>query len=221
MFTGIIEAVGVLVSAEEHGGDVRIHIGGGALPMSRVQLGESVSTNGVCLTVTALVQNGFTADVSQETLSRTTLGALRPGSRVNLETALTLNKPLGGHMVTGHVDGVGRVLDRKSVGRSLQFDLEAPAGLAKYIAEKGSVCLDGVSLTVNQVAGKAFSVNVVPHTLEETVIGEYRPGTRVNIEVDLLARYLERLLLGEGAAVKTSDRGVTLELLARRGFLRD
>jgi riboflavin synthase len=219
MFTGIIQSVGTVRRLEPRGGDVRISIDTGKLPMADVALGDSIAVNGVCLTAVDLGSDSFSADCSRETLSLTTLGDLVPGSPVNLEKALTLATPLGGHLVSGHVDGVGRVLERREDARSWRLRIEAPGELARYIAHKGSICVDGVSLTVNRVDGPCFDLNIVPHTLEETLIVHYQPGTRVNLEVDLIARYLERLLLGERAA-ETQSGGVTLEFLAEHGFLR-
>jgi riboflavin synthase len=170
------------------------------------------------LTAIELGAGRFSADVSRETLSRTTLGDLKPGSRVNLEMALTPTTRLGGHIVSGHVDGVGEVVQRTADARSVRFVIETPPLLAKYIAEKGSICVDGVSLTVNAVDGRRFDLNIVPHTLAETTIEEYQPGRKVNLEVDLLARYLERLLLGEKAAY--SSGSITEELLANSGFIK-
>lgn len=218
MFTGIIQAVGTLAGSEPRGGDVRLQVRSGGLQLADVALGDSIATNGVCLTVIERTGDGFRADVSRETLSLTTLSELRPGSRLNLEKALTLNTPLGGHLVSGHVDGIGRVLERREDARSVRFRIEAPADLARYIAHKGSICVDGVSLTVNGVQGAVFELNIVPHTLQQTVMDGYTADTRVNLEVDLIARYLERLLLGERAAEATG--GVTLDLLAKSGFLR-
>ncbi len=202
MFTGIIEAVGNIISAEPHGGDVRLHVQTGELDLRDVTLGDSISCNGVCLTVVDLPGDGFVADVSVETLELTTVGEWQPGTRVNLEKALTPQTRLGGHMVSGHVDGIGEVLSRYPDARSERFVLRAPAGLAKYIAHKGSITVDGTSLTVNKVNGCEFELNIIPQTQQKTVTGEYHPGTRVNLEVDLIARYLERLLLGEKAAEK-------------------
>jgi riboflavin synthase len=219
MFTGIIQSVGTVRRLEPRGGDVRISIATGKLPLADVALGDSVAVNGVCLTAVALDPDAFSADCSRETLSLTTLGDLVPGSPVNLEKALTLATPLGGHLVSGHVDGVGRVLERREDARSWRLRIEAPAELARYIAHKGSICVDGVSLTVNAVDGPCFELNIVPHTLQETIIVQYRPGTRVNLEVDLIARYLERLLLGDRAAEPKAG-GLTLEFLAEHGFLR-
>lgn len=219
MFTGIIQSIGEIRRLDPRGGDVRIAIGTGKLPLADVALGDSIAVNGVCLTAVALTADSFAADVSRETLSLTTLGDLTPGSPVNLEKALTLSTPLGGHLVSGHVDGVGRVLERREDARSWRLRIEAPAELARYIAHKGSICVDGVSLTVNGVAGAVFELNIVPHTLEETVIVHYQAGTRVNLEVDLIARYLERLILGEKAALP-SGGGLSLEFLAEHGFAR-
>lgn len=218
MFTGIIQAIGSLERIEPRGGDVRLGIRTGKLDLRRTQLGDSIAVNGVCLTAIELGPAGFAADVSRETLSLTTLGELLPGSPVNLEQALTLATPLGGHLVSGHVDGVGRVLDRQDDARSVRLRIEAPGELARYLAPKGSIAVDGTSLTVNRVEGASFELNIVPHTLEETLIGRYREGTRVNLEVDLIARYLERLLLGDRAA-EPGAGGVTRELLERRGFI--
>jgi riboflavin synthase len=220
MFTGIIQAVGILTHLEARGGDVRLRIRTGKLDLADVRLGDSIAVNGVCLTAVDLPGDGFAADVSRETLSLTTLGDLVAGSPVNLEKALTLSTRLGGHLVSGHVDGVGRVIERRDDARSVRFAIEAPAALARYIAQKGSICVDGTSLTVNTVNGARFDLNIVPHTLQETIFAGYAPGSRVNLEVDLIARYLERLLLGERAAEPGVEAsGVTLELLARAGFL--
>jgi riboflavin synthase len=219
MFTGIIQAVGEVRRLEPRGGDVRLVIATGKLAMDGVVIGDSIAVNGTCLTAVALGGAEFAADVSRETLALTTLGALGPGSRVNLEKALTLSTPLGGHLVSGHVDGVGEVLEFREDGRAWRLRLQAPRELARYIAPKGSICVDGTSLTVNRVAGAEFELMIVPHTLEETIISGYRSGTRVNLEVDLIARYLERLVLGERAA--DPDAGaITEEFLARHGFLK-
>jgi riboflavin synthase len=221
MFTGIIQAMGHIEAVAERGGDIRLTVHTGALDLSDVALGDSIATNGVCLTAVALSAKGFAADVSRESLSLTTLHLLKPGDRLNLEKALTLNSRLGGHLVSGHVDGIGRVVERREDARSIRFTIEAPKELAKYIAHKGSVCVDGTSLTVNGVRGAAFELNIVPHTLQETIMEGYRSGTRVNLEVDLIARYLERLMLGERAAEsETETGGVTEALLKSRGFMR-
>jgi riboflavin synthase len=218
MFTGIIQAVGKIAAIEQKGDDARLRIDTVSLDMSDVNTGDSIAVSGVCLTAVEHSASGFTSDVSGETLSRTTLGQLRTGDAVNLEKALTLNTPLGGHLVTGHVDGVGTVVSREAEGRSVRFRFEAPDALARYIAEKGSICIDGVSLTVNAVNGVKFDVNIVPHTLAETTLDNFQPGLKVNLEVDLLARYLERLMLGD-AAVKGGS-AITREFLARHGFIK-
>jgi riboflavin synthase len=221
MFTGIIQAVGSIASLEPHGGDVRLAINSGKLPMMDVIPGDSIAVSGVCLTVIEKSASGFCADVSGETLRRTMIGSLAVNDAVNLEKALTLETRLGGHLVSGHVDGIGTVTDRREDSRSVQFTIEAPAELARYIAMKGSICVDGVSLTVNAVDGAAFELNIVPHTLSETTLHEYRAGRQVNLEVDLVARYLERLLLGESAAQPGSQGQITRELLESCGFARD
>jgi riboflavin synthase len=195
MFTGIIQTVGKVKQLEARGGDVRIRIDTGALDIDTLGIGDSIAVNGCCLTIVGKHQDGFDADASTETLDLTTLGTLKPGSPVNLETALTLATPLGGHLVSGHVDGIGMVRERHDDARSVRFSIELPADLARYVAKKGSICVDGVSLTVNAVTAALFEVNIIPHTLEHTVIGKYAAGTRVNIEVDLVARYLERMLI--------------------------
>lgn len=200
MFTGIIEAIGEVVVCEPRGGDVRLRVKSGDLDFSEVQLGDSIATNGVCLTVVDLPGDGYVADVSAESLAMTSISDWSTGTLVNLERALTPKTRLGGHMVSGHVDDVGEVVSRHPDARSVQFRIRAPKALAKYIAHKGSITVDGTSLTVNKVEGAEFELNVVPHTLEKTVIGSYQPGTRVNLEVDVIARYLERLLLGDKAA---------------------
>lgn len=220
MFTGIIQATGTLTRIEPRGGDNRLTITTSRLEMSDVALGDSIAVNGVCLTVVELHGQAFAADLSRETLSLTTLESLTAGSRLNLEKALTLSTPLGGHLVSGHVDGIGSILQRREDGRSIRFRIEAPAALARYIAHKGSITVDGISLTVNSVDGSRFELNIVPHTLSETIMDEYQIGRQVNLEVDLVARYLERLLLGERAAQPTEVSGVTEHLLAEHGFLK-
>lgn len=218
MFTGIIQSVGNIQSLEMRNGDARLTIGVGSLDIKDAALGDSIAVNGVCLTAIELTDSSFSADVSGETLSRTTLGDLKPGSSVNLEMALTPTTHLGGHLVSGHVDGVGEVVRRWPDARSERFIIRAPDNLAKYIAEKGSICVDGISLTVNAVSGSEFELNIVPHTLGATTMGDFKAGQRVNLEVDIIARYLERLLLGDKAADKKS--GVNMALLAEHGFLK-
>lgn len=219
MFTGIIQSVGTVKRLSSKGGDVALSISTGTLKMSNVSLGDSIAVNGVCLTAVELGDDYFVADVSRETLSLTSLGDLTVGSSVNLEKALTLQDHLGGHLVSGHVDGLGVVVSRRHDGRSEWFKIKAPEVLAKYIAAKGSITIDGVSLTVNRVDGCEFEINIVPHTLQETIIGNYQPGTQINLEVDLLARYLERLLLGDKAAVSSvGGGGITEAFLAENGY---
>ncbi len=220
MFTGIIEAVGQITALERKQGDVRLRVKTGKLDLGDVKLGDSIATNGVCLTVVGLPGDGYWADVSVETLTHTTVGQWSVGTPVNLEKALTPETRLGGHIVSGHVDGVGEVVGRQSDARAERFRIKAPAALAKYIAHKGSITVDGTSLTVNAVDGDVFELAIVPHTLQETTIADYNVGTQVNLEVDLIARYLERLLLGDNAAVSTSASGVTEQLLAEHGFLK-
>ncbi|MDH5435332.1 MAG: riboflavin synthase [Gammaproteobacteria bacterium] len=219
MFTGIIQAMGTIEALKKSGDDVSLQINTGKLDLADVQPGDSIAVNGVCLTAVALPGNGFRADVSGETLSLTTLGDLKAGSKVNLEKALTPTTRLGGHLVSGHVDGMGEIVRRWDEGKSVRFIIKAPNELAKYIAFKGSITVDGISLTVNKVNGTEFELNIVPHTLQETIMGEYQAGRRVNLEVDLIARYLERLILGDKAAVPDGS-GITEQLLAENGFIK-
>lgn len=193
MFTGIVQSIGHIAGLAPRGGDLELAVAAEAVDASRLGLGESISVQGVCLTVTGYRAKNFTADVSRETLDRTTLGQLVVGSRVNLEPALRAGDALGGHLVSGHVDGLGRLLARRSDARSERFEFELPAELARYVAPKGSIGLDGVSLTVNEVEGRRFGVNLIPHTLAVTTLVDLAAGGAVNVEVDLLARYLERL----------------------------
>ncbi|HYQ72942.1 MAG TPA: riboflavin synthase [Gammaproteobacteria bacterium] len=218
MFTGIIQSVGSIAALEQRGGDLRLGIQTGKLLLEDVALGDSIAVSGVCLTVVELADDRFSADVSGETLQRTIIGDLGVGDPVNLEKALTLATRLGGHLVSGHVDGIGKVSARRQDSRSVQFTIQAPDELARYVAVKGSICVDGVSLTVNAVSGAAFELNIVPHTLEETTLAGFRVGRRVNLEVDLIARYLERLLQGEAAARPDAGSGLTRELLESCGF---
>lgn len=213
MFTGIVEATGTVTRLVPHGDDLTLYIHAPSLDFSACALGDSIAVNGVCLTAVELGGDFFAADVSAETLALTTLGAWQTGSRVNLERALTPATPLGGHLVSGHVDGVGELLSRGADGRSERLTFRAPQALARYIAKKGSVCVDGVSLTVNDVAGCDFGVNIVPHTMERTTLGDLQPGGRVNLEVDLIARYLERLLEG-----RAEGGGLTRERLQELGY---
>lgn len=218
MFTGIIQSVGEIAAIEPKGDDTRLRILTNKLDLGDVELGDSIAVNGVCLTVIELPGDGFWADVSGETLSCTTFDSLKVGTRANLEKALTPTTRLGGHLVSGHVDGIGEVVERYNDGRSVRFHIKAPDNMAKYIAAKGSICVDGISLTVNAVKGAVFELNIVPHTLQETTMGDFKSGTRVNLEVDIIARYLERLILGDGAADETTSGGITLAMLKENGF---
>jgi riboflavin synthase len=220
MFTGIILAIGRVSAITPKEGDVRLKIQTGKLPIATVQLGDSIAVNGVCLTAVELGTDYFIADVSNETLSRTTLKDAKTGLPVNLELALTPSTRMGGHIVSGHVDGIGTIVDKKSDGRSWRFRVKAPDTIAKYIAEKGSICIDGISLTVNEVDGAVFGINIVPHTLKETTLGTSHIGTKVNLEVDLLARYMERLLQGGSAEPSECKGGVTEQLLMNSGFFK-
>jgi len=217
MFTGIIEAVGAVKRLEPMGGDLRFVIDGGSLDMSDVQLGDSIAVNGVCLTVIEFEPASFSADVSNETISLTSLKGLKAGSAVNLEKAMLPTTRMGGHLVSGHVDGLGTVASKSEDARSIRLEIEVPAELKKYIAVKGSICIDGTSLTVNSVDNRIVGLNIVPHTQERTVIQHYAKGTKVNLEVDLVARYLETLLLN----MDDKDKGrVNMELLTRAGFVK-
>ena len=193
MFTGIVQALGEVREINPRGGDVELVFGAGTLDLAGAAVGDSICVSGVCLTATRFVTGAFAADVSRETLECTTLGGLAPGAAVNLEPALRAGDPLGGHYVTGHVDGVARVVDLREEARSRRVRFEVPAELARYVASKGSVTLDGVSLTVNEVEGRIFGVNLIPYTLEVTTLGALQPGGLVNMEVDIIARYVERL----------------------------
>lgn len=217
MFTGIIEAVGAVKRIEPMGGDLRFVIDGGSLDMSDVQLGDSIAVNGVCLTVIEFEPTSFSADVSNETISLTSLKGLKAGSAVNLEKAMLPTTRMGGHLVSGHVDGLGTVVSKTGDARSIRLEIEVPSELKKYIAVKGSICIDGTSLTVNSVDNCVVGLNIVPHTQECTVIQHYAKGTKVNLEVDLVARYLETLLLN----MDDRDKGeINMELLTRTGFVK-
>ena len=212
MFSGIIKGVGQILDQTEAAADRRLLIDFKGTSLGPLAIGGSIAVNGVCLTATELGEDRFSVDVSAETLSVTTFGRLAAGSRVNLEAPIKLGDPLDGHLVTGHVDGVGQVVGFSPAGRSMLLSIELPVGLSRYVARKGSVAIDGVSLTVNAVAERRFDVNIIPHTREATIIDGYRSGTAVNIEVDIIARYLERL--GE----REPDSGVSLEFLKKHGY---
>lgn len=225
MFTGIIEATGLVAALSEKTDGLRIRIATQGLDLSDVKLGDSIAVNGVCLTVVDLPGDGFWADVSKETLANTHINRLRVGSRVNLEKAMLADSRFGGHMVSGHVDGIGKIISREDAGRFTRFLIRAPQQLARYIAKKGSISVDGTSLTVNEVHGADFVLTIVPHTLNETIMGDYKEGSYVNLEVDLVARYLERLL--DPALDKSSNRdhkrhqysNISEALLVENGFI--
>ena len=211
MFTGIIRAIGSIAALERRGGDVRLSVQSDGLPFASYDVGESIAVNGVCLTAVELRADGFDTDVSVETLDVTSLGSLGVGDNVNLEPSLSLGDRLGGHLVSGHVDCLGTVTSRKADARSIRITVEIPEELARYVARKGSVTIDGVSLTVNDVSATSFEVNIIPHTADVTIIGDYAVGTKVNVEVDLLARYIERLLAKDG-------EGLSMEFLREHGY---
>lgn len=214
MFTGIITAIGKVEALQAQGGDILLKVNSQDLDLSDVKLGDSIANNGVCLTVIAIDNTILSFDVSRESIERTSLANLQIGSEINLEKALAVGERLGGHIVSGHVDGLGQVTSMQESARSVQFRFEVPAGLERYIAEKGSICIDGTSLTVNNVADNWFEVNIIPHTMQETIMKAYKVGTKVNLEVDLIARYLERLL----PANQTT--GITRETLLENGFIK-
>ncbi|MCL1123965.1 riboflavin synthase [Shewanella surugensis] len=221
MFTGIIESVGSLRYVERRGDDIRLTVASGKLDLSDVKLGDSIATNGVCLTVVKCLSDGYLADISAETVALTGFSHYQVGRAVNLEKALTPTTRLGGHMVSGHVDGIAIVKERQHRGKAIEFWLSAPKVLTRYIAHKGSITIDGVSLTVNEVNDHQFRVTIVPHTAAETTLITLKVGDSVNLEVDLIARHLERLMLYTGAKDQPNNAdGVTMDLLARSGFLR-
>lgn len=213
MFTGIIKAKGTITALNRQDGDVRLTVSSDGLPWSEYELGDSIAVNGVCLTAVALHAQGFDTDVSVETLNVTALGKLDVGSDVNLEPAISLGERLGGHLVSGHVDCVGKVISRTVDARSVRLSVEIPPEYAHYVAKKGSVCIDGVSLTINEVSGNCFELNIIPHTAAVTILDDYVVGTLVNVEVDLLARYLERLLSKDGD-------NISLDFLKAHGYAR-
>ena len=203
MFTGIIKARGRVTAMQRRGGDVRLSVSSGGLPWGEFEVGESIAVNGVCLTAVALRDDGFDTDVSVETLDVTALGKLATGSPVNLEPSISLGERLGGHLVSGHVDCTAVVTARTNDARSIRLTFDLPRDYRRYVAKKGSVSIDGVSLTINAVSDTGFEVNIIPHTAEMTIIGDYVVGTIVNIEVDLVARYLERLIHADGDGLST------------------
>lgn len=218
MFTGIIESVGRIEAIHKQGEDFSLQVHCSGLDMSDVKLGDSIAVNGVCLTAVSLSEQVFSADVSAETIRHTSLGALNQGDRVNLEKALTPTSRLGGHLVSGHVDGLGKVIKSYNDGRAIRFVIEAPESLSRYIAAKGSICVDGISLTVNEVDGNLFYLNIVPHTAEQTTASRWKTRTQLNLEVDVIARYLERLLSGKEKAGETNGGRISESFLAEHGF---
>ena len=218
MFTGIIEAEGYIEKIESRQGDWKVTIQTGGLDMSDVQIGDSIAANGICLTAIEFTDHTYTADVSGETLNVTTAGSWKAGTAVNLEKALRLQDRLGGHLVSGHVDGIGVVKNITQDARSWRYKIEAPLSICKYIAEKGSICINGISLTVNEVEGCVFGVNIVPHTWQETTIKHLKEGSQVNLEVDLLARYLERMVSAPQDSKDKPTSSLTPEFLAQNGY---
>lgn len=218
MFTGIIESVGRIEAIHKQGEDFSLQVHCAGLDMHDAGLGDSIAVNGVCLTVVNLSEQAFSADVSAETIRHTSLGSLKQGACVNLEKALTPTSRLGGHLVSGHVDGLGKVIKSYNDGRAIRFVIEAPVTLSRYIAAKGSICVDGISLTVNEVEGNHFYLNIVPHTAEQTTASQWKAGTQLNLEVDVIARYLERLLSGRGEVGETNDGRISESFLAEHGF---
>ncbi|MDO6459812.1 riboflavin synthase [Granulosicoccaceae sp. 1_MG-2023] len=218
MFTGIIQSVGTVAGITSQGVDKRVRINTGKIDTAGIALGDSIAVNGVCLTAVAIDAGSFTADVSGETIAHTTFRDMQQGTRVNLELALTPQTHLGGHMVSGHVDGVGEVLSIREDGKSLRYEFSIDPSLQHYVARKGSICINGVSLTVNGVSGNRFDVNLVPHTVQETTLGDLKAGSPVNLEVDIIARYLERLLSGGMPAREGAGR-IDEEFLAKAGII--
>ncbi len=211
MFTGIIKAMGTISAIERRGGDVRLSVQAPDMPFADYEVGESIAVNGVCLTAVVLREDGFDTDVSVETLDVTALGKLGIGDAVNLEASLAVGDRLGGHLVSGHVDCVGTVVRQSADARSIRLAIEIPPEFSRYVAKKGSVTVDGVSLTINEVTGNTFDVNIIPHTADVTVIGRYVVGSVVNIEVDVLARYLERLMAKD-------EQGLSKDFLREHGY---
>jgi riboflavin synthase len=221
MFTGIIEAIGTIQAININGQGARLVISTGTLDMSDVKLGDSIANNGICLTVVAYDSSSFSADVSNETLKRTGFANYKTGQKINLEKAMLPTTRFGGHMVSGHVDAVVAISSIEHNGNSIEYWLEMPGDLAPYIAEKGSITVDGTSLTVNSVTADRFRITIVPHTTEQTIIAHYQVGTQVNLEVDLIARYIERLLTRqEHSSPESKSSGVTHDLLARSGYIK-
>ncbi|HHG3114156.1 riboflavin synthase [Vibrio parahaemolyticus] len=216
MFTGIVEAVGKLTAITPKGEDITVTVEVGKLDMSDVKLGDSIATNGVCLTVIDFGSNYYSADLSLETLKKTGFANYQVGEKVNLEKAMLPTTRFGGHIVSGHVDGVGEIVERNQVGRAIELWVAMPAEISKYVAEKGSITVDGISLTVNDLRKNAFKLTIVPHTCEETTIDQFQVGRKVNLEVDVLARYMERLL--QGQQEEQPESRITMDFLQQNGF---
>jgi riboflavin synthase len=216
MFTGIVETVGRLTALTSKGADISIQVNSGSLDMSDVKLGDSIATNGVCLTVVAMTSNSYSADLSVETLKKTGFAHYKVGDRVNLEKAMLPTTRFGGHIVSGHVDGVGEIIEKNQVGRAIDFWVAMPSDISKYVAEKGSITVDGISLTVNELRKSAFKLTIVPHTSSQTTIDEFEVGRKVNLEVDVMARYLERLMSAQEKVEPESK--LTMEFLQKHGF---
>lgn len=218
MFTGIVESIGTLTAITPKGEDVSIQVEVGSLDMSDVKLGDSIATNGVCLTVVALTERSYAADLSLETLNKSSFAHAQVGDRVNLEKAMLPTTRFGGHIVSGHVDGVGEIIERAQVGRAIEFWIALPEDICRYVAEKGSITVDGISLTVNALRHNAFKLTIIPHTSSETTIHAFRVGRQVNLEVDVMARYLERLLSAGAPDKGEQSTAMTFEFLQQNGF---
>ncbi|CCO45887.1 riboflavin synthase subunit alpha [Vibrio nigripulchritudo SOn1] len=216
MFTGIVEAVGTLTAITPKGEDISVTVETGKLDMADVKLGDSIATNGVCLTVIEFTKNSYTADLSVETMNKTGFTQYQAGDKVNLEKAMLPTTRFGGHIVSGHVDGIGEIVERNQVGRAVEFWVVMPAEISKYVAEKGSITVDGISLTVNSLRKNAFKLTIVPHTSLETTINDFQVGRKVNLEVDVLARYMERLL--QGNQHQEPESKISMEFLQQNGF---
>ncbi|CCN35404.1 riboflavin synthase subunit alpha [Vibrio nigripulchritudo SO65] len=216
MFTGIVEAVGTLTAITPKGEDISVTVETGKLDMADVKLGDSIATNGVCLTVIEFTENSYTADLSVETMNKTGFTQYQAGDKVNLEKAMLPSTRFGGHIVSGHVDGIGEIVERNQVGRAVEFWVDMPAEISKYVAEKGSITVDGISLTVNALRKNAFKLTIVPHTSLETTINDFQVGRKVNLEVDVLARYMERLL--QGNQHQEPESKISMEFLQQNGF---
>jgi len=216
MFTGIVEAMGTIASITPRGDDVTLTVNTGHMDMSDVKLGDSIATNGVCLTVISMTDNSYSADLSLETLKKTGFSHYREGYSVNLEKAMLASSRFGGHVVSGHVDGVGEIIERRFVGRAIEFWVSFPHNISKYIAEKGSITVDGISLTVNELRKDALKLTIVPHTSSETTIEQFQIGRKVNLEVDVMARYIERLLSNKRDEKSSSK--ITMDFLQQNGF---